>query len=62
MEIHCFETSLTGVKFIDCNYVISTSVDQMVKIWNISKNEVAAVKEIFTDVADVSNLEIWRSK
>ena len=52
-----------GVKFANCGRddycVISTSVDQMIKMWNIKENQMAVVKEIFTDVADVSNLEVW---
>ena len=51
-----------GVKFANLggiDYVISTSVDQMVKMWNVKENPMIVAKEIFTDVADVSNLEVW---
>ena len=54
---------LLGVKFANCGrggyYVISTGVDQMIKMWNVKENQMVVVKKIFTDVADVSNLEVW---
>ena len=51
-----------GVRILDENYFISTSVDQMIKFWNTKGEITSPIKEIYTDIADVSNLEVNKRK
>lgn len=58
---HAHTSSITGVRFLDENRLISSSIDQHLKCWNVD-DFVDPFKTMYTDVADVSNLEIWKNK
>ena len=54
---------LSGLKFLSKNVVVSAGIDQRVKIWRLLENaSMVLSKDIFTSVADVSGLNVWKDR
>ncbi|XP_047128725.1 tRNA (34-2'-O)-methyltransferase regulator WDR6 isoform X1 [Hydra vulgaris] len=52
-------SQITGVKFINEHFIVSTSVDQRVYVWNLDNFSLKRVCERHVNIADISCLEIW---
>jgi len=51
-----------GVRIVGFDTILSASVDQMLKFWTLSERGLEKCQQIYTDVADVSNIETWESE
>ncbi|GAB1604303.1 WD repeat-containing protein 6-like [Argonauta hians] len=55
---------ITGVWFVSCNLVVSTSVDQRVCVWRVNFDkkdaEIWHIISHFVTVADISNIHAWQ--
>lgn len=54
-------SSVTGVKLLDESTLISSSTDQRLKKWKISKKTIELDHVTFVDVPDVQAIESWRT-
>lgn len=61
-QIHAHISSISAVKIISDKLCVSTSIDQRIKFWKLTPSGFVLVREILSDVADISNMEIWSDR
>lgn len=61
---HCAQ--VTGIRFLDDRMLVSASVDQHMILWVLEGDlpdlKLRLVRSIYSDVADISDLEFWTNK